>query len=150
MFLSIFFVTVPSLVATQEHISVLSGRNVTLGCNPSDSSLALQWRIYRTAFYPEVIDIPSEVDDEVTDNSFRTRLQYQSPLIHQLTLINTTLEDQWPFVCQIKSPRNELSIITQQISLNVFPSKFTYLLIWLNYFLLCFQMRLILAIPPMY
>ena len=52
------------------------------------------------------------------------RLQYQLPLIHQLTLTNTTMSDSGSFFCRIKPQPNDNINISQEIVLNVLTSKF--------------------------
>jgi len=137
--------TVPDLVSTnQSSIFVLAGESVTLGCIPSDRNLTVQWNIRTMS---EIVILPEEyegsaeifipddrVDDEestettIANNSLRTRLQYQLPLIYHITLINAMLDDNGIYECQIKPPPNEEPSITQQISVFVLQSEFTYLL----------------------
>ena len=140
---------VPDLVATRTTINVLLGENVTVGCIPSDSSLELQWQVIARngseLIPPGIVDerIPPVTDDVgsaeiMTDDddgegsviprsNLTSRLRYQS-LIHQLTLINTTMNDNGNFSCRIKpSLANDNINIFRQITLNVLTSKFSLL-----------------------
>ena len=129
---------VPDLVATRTTINVLLGESVTVGCIPSDSSLELQWQVI-TRNGSELIPPDDEGSAEImTDDddgegsviprsNLASRLRYQS-LIHQLTLINTTMNDNGNFSCHIKpsSPNDNINIF-RQITLNVLTSKFSLL-----------------------
>lgn len=135
--------TVPDLVTSQESISVLPGENVTIDCVPSDSSLALEWEVITKIGFESITPITDDVgsaeiegsiDEEIPvevspsdGNSLRERLQYQLPLIYQLTLINTTMTDTGFFICFIKSPPNDDTRISRQIVLTVLSSKFSLL-----------------------
>ena len=130
---------VPGLVATQSIIHVLTGENVTVGCIPSDSSLALQWvvttRIENEVMIPspaeiegsagEEVDGRSDDEDELNiDSDLTSRLLYQLPLVHQVTLINTAVTDSGYFTCSIVPPPHDSALNNnQEITLNVLPSK---------------------------
>ena len=138
---SCFTVTyvVPDLVTTQSVIHVLLGENVTVECIPSDSSLELQWLV--TTRNEEEIRIPSPEniegsagidgdsnydDEDLTqlDSDLERRLQYQLPLVHQVTLINAAMTDSGYFICSIVPPPNNKVLNNQQeITLNVLASK---------------------------
>ena len=138
---SCFTVTyvVPDLVTTQSVIHVLLGENVTVECIPSDSSLALQWLV--TTRNEEEIRIPSPEniegsagidensnydDEDLTqlDSDLERRLQYQLPLVHQVTLINAAMTDSGYFICSIVPPPNDKVLNNQlEITLNVLASK---------------------------
>ena len=135
--------TVPDLVATHSSIFVLPGENVTIGCDPSDSSLALEWIVstrQSSGFerIPPVVENEGSgdivIDDEGFDeegstgtggNSLRKRLEYELPLIHQITITNTLITDSGYIICSIKAPPNDNTNIFQEVEFNVLPSKYS-------------------------
>lgn len=71
----------------------------------------------------------SDDEDRLEDigSDLTRRLQYQLPLVHQVTLINTTVADSGFFTCSIVPPPHEPALNNdQQITLNVLPSKYNY------------------------
>ena len=101
-----------------ESIVTLSEDNVTFKCQPSISCRD----IHRIWTYTTVGGSGSLTTLEEVNQS---RFQSQSPSLHQLVLLNATVNDEGNYTCFVKSSDNAI-IFNHTISLTVIPGNLVF------------------------
>jgi len=123
---------VPSLIATNDNVSVLSRQNVTLECLPSNLSLAVNWHFeINGSLFPL---LGGDLDDNLRDNLggglskrnvlFSRRVISKFPY-HQITLDQVEVADSGVYQCSIVPPipLEDNTVIAQRITVTVLPGQ---------------------------
>ena len=99
----------------------LNGRNVTLGCIPSNQNLVVRWVFYRDDGAREVLSPNERVDSKrlaIEEN----QLIFEPPgLRHQVTIINASLDDTGIYSCEILPNCNDPFTVAYNMTLTVVP-----------------------------
>ena len=103
---------VPTVTTGSSSIGILSGKNVTFECLPSDPDIELYWRYQTNDGNRGTITV---------DSISETRFLSESSLLHQLILPNATINDGGIYECVAQEPFS--SIASDTIELNVLPGK---------------------------
>jgi len=117
--------TVPSLIATNDNVTVLSGQNVTLECLPSNLSLAVNWYFEIDGLLIPLLDGEQGGEqDEGKRNIIFRRIISKFPY-HQITLDEAEVADSGVYRCSIVPPipTEDNTVIAQRITVTVLPGQ---------------------------
>ena len=112
---------VPSLIATNDNVTVLSGLSVTLECLPSNPSLVVNWFFEIDGSLFPLLD--GELHEELKRNIIFPRRVISTFPYYQITLDQVEVADNGVYQCSIVPPIGDNTIIAQRITVTVLPGQ---------------------------
>ncbi|XP_065913056.1 uncharacterized protein [Dysidea avara] len=113
-------VKLPSLIATNDNVTVLSGLSVTLECLPSNPSLVVNWFFEIDGSLFPLLD--GELHEELKRNIIFPRRVISTFPYYQITLDQVEVADNGVYQCSIVPPIGDNTIIAQRITVTVLPA----------------------------
>jgi len=113
---------VPTLTATNQTVTVLANRSVTLECIPSDSSLAVVWHLVRGSSFIPLLGGEFFNEQKKRNVIIFNNVDSEFPY-HQITLKQVEVTDSGQYQCSILQPPGDSTLIAQLIQVTVLPGQ---------------------------
>ena len=118
---------VPTLSTSNETVTVLSTQSTVLECVPSNRDLSIQWVLYRT----DGSITPITFGGRNLFNQIKRNVQILPDIettfpYHNITITYADVSvHSGVYICTIEAPREDTTVITRNITVNVLPGQLT-------------------------